>query len=396
MAALEPTARARAVAESVTLAITARAAALKADGADVISLSAGEPDFPTPAEVGAAGIAAIEEGRTRYTPSSGMPKLRQAASRWLQKSFGLEYPPNAIMATSGAKGGLHMALTTVVEPGDVVLVPAPHWVSYPDLIALAGGRPQVLDAVPEQGFVPTGAQVAEAAHRHGARGLILNYPNNPSGAVPTREQMQELVDAAAKAGLWILSDEIYGLLTYAGHQHVSPAELPGGRERTLVVAGPTKSHSFTGWRLAFLAGPADVIAAAGRIQSQVLGNPSTIAQEAAMAICDGDYDAEHQRRIAAFDERRRYLNDAINAIEGLALTMPQGAFYALIDARELCGRAGIGDAELTQRLLDETYLALVPGSAFGIEGFVRLSFAASMQELEEGVLRLQRFAESIR
>lgn len=238
MAALTPNARAAAVAESATLAITARAAEMLAAGQDVVSLSAGEPDFPTPADVARAGVRAIESGDTRYTATSGLPELRRAAAEWLGRQFGLRYSPREVMVAAGAKAALHMALTAIVSPGDPVLLLAPYWVSYPDLVRIAGGEPVVLPPVPEQGFVHTRAQIEAAARRTGARGILLNYPNNPSGAVPTREQMAEIVAACAACDLWIVSDEIYATMTYDGRAHVSPATIEGARERTLFVGAP--------------------------------------------------------------------------------------------------------------------------------------------------------------
>jgi aspartate aminotransferase len=382
------------VAESATLAITARAAALRAAGRDVISLSAGEPDFPTPPEVARAGVAAIESGQTRYTATSGIPELRAAAAGWLQREFGVAYSAEEVMVCAGAKAGLHMALTTIVEPGDRVCLLAPLWVSYPDLVRVAGGEPVILDPVPEQGFVHTGAQLDAAARRSGARGVLLNFPNNPSGAVPTRAQVGELVDAALANGMWILSDEIYASMIYGDAQHTSPASFAAARAATLVVNGATKSHSFTGWRLAFLAGPAELIAAAGRIQSQVLGNPCTISQQAALAICNGDFRQELPRRLRAFDERRQLVVDQLSALADVRITPPQGAFYALADVREICRRRGADDVELARRLLEEEGLALVPGSAFAIPGFLRLSYAASMPQLRAGLERLRRFLQA--
>ena len=385
---LRPNARARAVADSVTLAISAKAAELRRAGKDVVSLGAGEPDFPTPEPVAEAGVRAIQRGDTRYTPAMGTNELREAACTWFERTFGLRYALPEVMVTAGAKPALHMALMSVLEPGDRVLLPAPYWVSYPDLIRVADGEPVVLPPAPEQGFVPTGAQIAAAAREHGARGLILNFPGNPSGAVPSRQQMQEIVDAARAHDLWILSDEIYGTLIYEG-DHVSPAAL--ARERTMVVNGGSKSHTLTGWRVGFLAGPEEVIAAAGRVQSQVIGNPSAISQAAAVSACLTDLSAELQRRRTAYDQRRRFLVERINRIPGLHLRPPQGAFYALVDARELLARLRIDDVALCQRLLDEVYLATVPGTAFAIPGFVRLSFATGMRELERAVERLERF-----
>jgi aspartate aminotransferase len=263
-------------------------------------------------------------------------------------------------------------------------------------VTIADGRPVVLPAVPGEGFVHGAAAIAAACREHRAKGLVLNFPNNPSGAVPTRAQVEAIVGVAREHDLWIVSDEIYATLVYDGARHVSPASVPGGRERTLVVNGFTKSHTLTGWRISFLAGPARIVAAAGRIQSQVLGNACTISQEAAHAACRTDLGAELRRRNEAYAERRAYLCAEINRIPGLRLHPPMGAFYALVDAREVCARLSCDDTVLCERILDEHLLATVPGSAFAIPGFVRLSYAASMHDLQRGVERLRAVVEQAR
>ncbi len=388
-----PNARSRTIEESLTLAISARAARMKAAGQDVVSLGAGEPDFPVPTPVAEAGVDAIRSGRTRYTPAAGVAELRAAGARWLADTFGIPYTADEVMATAGAKAALHMALSTIVEKGDVVLVLAPFWVSYPALVRMADGVPVVLDAVPDSGFLHAPEAVLAAARKHGAKGIILNFPNNPSGVVPSAAQVQAYVDVARQADLWILSDEIYGQLTYDGTRHVSPAAVPGGKERTIVVNGFTKSHTLTGWRISFLAGPKPVIDACTRIQSQVLGNACTISQEAAIAACRIPLAEELQARLRAFDERRRFLVDAVNAIPRLRASMPRGAFYVMLDVRNLLGGDDVAFAE---RLLDKHLLAGVPGSAFGAPGFLRLSYAASMQDLQKAVERLRACVEGIR
>jgi aspartate aminotransferase len=393
MSSLVPNARSNRIEESATLAISARAQALRQQGKDVISLGAGEPDFPTPEPIAQSGIDAIRQGKYRYTPANGLPELRQAGARWLARAFGLDYDAREVMVTAGAKPALHMALDTIVERGDRVLILAPYWVSYPALVRMADGEPVVLPPVPEQGFVHTPEQLRDAARQHGAKGVILNFPNNPSGAVPTRAQLEGLVDAAAECGLWILSDEIYAQLLYDGAEHVAPASLPQGRSRTLTVSGFTKSHTLTGWRIGFLAGPEPVIAAASRIQSQTLGNACTISQMAQLAACAEEPRAEIARRLPSFDERRRFLVEATNAIDGLSLAPPRGAFYAFVDARRLCARLCADDVALCRRLLDERFLAVVPGSAFGAPGFLRMSYSAPMPDLEGAVQRLRSFVE---
>lgn len=360
----------------------------------MVSLGAGEPDFVTPAPIAQSGIRAIEQGNTRYTAAPGTPELRAAGAKWLNTTFGLGYGADEVMVCAGAKGALHMALDAIVEPGQKVLVLAPYWVSYPALVTMADGVPVIVEPAVERGFVHDAATIDAAIRQHQAAGLIVNYPNNPSGAVPTRAQVQALVDVVEANDVWLLSDEIYATLLYDDAEHVSPASLPGGRERTIVVNGFTKSHTLTGWRTSFLAGPRPVVDAACRIQSQVLGNPCTISQAATLTACELPLPDEQQRRMSAFDERRRYLVAEINKIPGLRLAAPRGAFYALVDVRELCTKKGLDDVRVCERLLDEHLLAAVPGSAFAIPGFVRLSYAAAMDQLQKAVSRLRAFAEA--
>jgi aspartate aminotransferase len=391
-----PNARARRIEESPTLAIIGRAARLRAEGKDVIALGAGEPDFPTPEPIAQAGIAAIQQGRTRYTAAAGTAELRQAGADWFRATYGLPFTADEVLVTAGAKPALHMALSTVVEKGDRVLVLAPYWVSYPALVTMADGEPVVLPPVPEDGFVHRAEAIDAAAARTGARGILLNFPNNPSGACASRAQIEAIVQVCRARDLWILSDEIYGLLRYDDQGHTSPAAVPGGRERTMVVNGFTKSHTMTGWRIGFLAGPKPVIAAAARIQSQVLGNACTISQEAALHGCRHPLPDEVARRVQAFDERRRYLVEECNRIDGLRLLPPQGAFYALVDVRQWCERLRCDDVGLAERLLEQQLVAGVPGAAFGIPGFLRFSYAASLDELRRAVERLRAFGKAIR
>ena len=368
---------------------------MRARGVDVISLSAGEPDFPTPGYIAAAGVAAIEAGDTRYTATSGLPAVRDAGRRWFERTHGVSLADGELIVTAGAKPALHMALLSLVDAGDRVLIAAPYWVSYPDLVSVAGGEPVVIPAAPERGFILDPDTLRKAAAEHGAKGVILNYPNNPSGAVPTAAQMEALLKAAVDAGLWIVSDEIYATLVYERERFRSVGTYAFARERALMVGGGTKSHSLTGWRIGFLAGPTPILAAAGRIQSQVLGNPCTISQRAVQAMCDGDDRAEQAQRLASFDARRRFVLERIATLPGLELTPPRGAFYALFDVRELCARLHTDDQKLTARILDEAHVALVPGAAFGAPGFLRMSYAAAMPDLEKAADRLARFLEDL-
>lgn len=376
------------------MAISAEARRLKAAGHDVVSLSAGEPDFPVPAPIARAGVEAIEKHDYRYTATSGVPALREAGAAWLREGFDLDYQPSEVMVTAGAKGGLHMALATILEPGDRVLVLAPYWVSYPALVTMAGGVPIIVDAVPERGFVHDAATLEQLATEHGARGVVFNSPNNPSGAVATRRDVEALVAMCARRDMWIISDEIYATLLYDGARHTSPASLPGGRERTVVVNGFTKSHTMTGWRTSFMAAPEEVIRAAGRIQSQLLGNPCTISQAAMLKACLHPVPEDQRARMAAFAERRAFLLKQVNAIPGMSLAPPMGAFYAMIDVRPVCARLGVDDFAVCKQLLEQQLLALVPGSAFAAPGFVRASYAASMEVLETAAARLRAWVSN--
>jgi aspartate aminotransferase len=391
MSAIRISQRASAITDSITLAISARAKAMQAAGIDVVSLGAGEPDFGTPANIAEAGIQAIRDGHTRYTAAAGMPEVRQAAARWFRRHFDLPFEAENVMVTAGAKPALMLALSAMVDRGDRVLLPAPFWPSYTDIVRLADGEPVVLEGVPRQGFVHSGEQIARAARAHGCRGVVVNYPNNPSGAVPTRAQIEDIVDAAIDADLWILSDEIYARLIYDGLEHVSPGSIERARDRVVVVNGGTKSHSMTGWRVGFLGGPAPLVAAAARIQSQAMGNTCSISQRAVIAVCEELEDEGFERRMRAFDERRHYLHGAINAVEGLRLELPKGAFYALVDCRDLCARLGCDDIELSERLLVDGLVATVPGTPFAMPGFVRLSYAASLPDLQKAVERIRAF-----
>ena len=394
MTGLAPNARSLLIEASATLAITATAAKLKAAGHDVISLGAGEPDFPTPAPIAQAGIEAIEQGNYRYTAAAGTPELRAAGAQWFQSAFDLKYDASEVMVCSGAKSALHLALAAIVEPNDAILILAPYWVSYPALVTLAGGKPVIMPANPSRKFVHTTDAIEAAAEASGAKGIIVNFPNNPSGATPSTSDLRGLVDLCSRRDMWIISDEIYSTLLYDDISHLSPAAVPGGRERTIVVNGFTKSHTLTGWRTSFMAAPKDIINTAARLQSQVMGNPCTISQAAMLKACQQPLPEDHKLRMAAFTERRDYLVSEINKLPGVSLATPHGAFYALIDIRPICEARGIDDVEACKQLLEQHHLALVPGNAFGIPGFIRSSFAADMDSLKKAVKRLTAWASA--
>lgn len=380
------------ISESTTLAITARAAELKAQGRDVISLAAGEPDFPTPAPIAEAGIAAIRQGRTRYTATAGVPELRRAVAESLRRDYGLDYRANEVCVTAGTKPAIWLALAALLEPGEVVLVPAPYWVSYPAIVSLAGGVPRVLDTHEEAGFLPEPDELERALAERDVRGILLNSPCNPTGAVWPEARLAHLVETCARHDRWIVSDEIYADICYLDRPARSPAAMPGGREHTIVLNGLSKSCSMTGWRLGYMAGPEPVVAAATRAQSQLIGNACTISQYAALRAlaAEGHADVKDARAamVEQFARRRGFLVRALGELPRLTVRAPQGAFYVFPGVRAICAHLGCDDVSLAQRLLEEIGVATVPGSAFGKSGYLRLSFAASMDDLERAVDRL--------
>lgn len=395
--------RAQLVQPSPTLAITARAKAMKADGKDVVSLSAGEPDFGTPAHVKAAGVEAIESGFTRYTATAGIPELRRAIAEKHRRENGQSYDPaKEILASVGAKHALYNAMQVLVDEGDEVLIPAPYWVSYPDMARLAGGTPVVVPSRAEDGFVVRAEAIEERITERAAV-LFLNSPSNPSGAVYPKEALEAIAEVVRKhPRLVVISDDIYEHLIYTGAPFANILDAaPDLRDRTVVVNGLSKSFSMTGWRIGWALGPAEVIGAMQRIQDQSTSNPSSITQRAAIAALEGGNDFVAEMR-AAFDERRRYVQERLGAIPGVRCPAIGGAFYAFPDVRPLLDKSFRGEAlggksqRLCEILLEEFHVAMVPGQAFGSEGFLRLSFATSMEQLEKGLDRLEACARELR
>ncbi len=376
------------VTESETLAMTRRAAEIDSPDDPVISLSAGEPDFPTPPYISEAGIAAIRAGRTHYPPAAGLAPLRAAIATYLEQSCGGTWAPEQVMVSVGAKQALFNAIFTLFGPGDRVAIPAPYWVSYPPMVRLARAEPVIVPTRAEDGFCPLPEQL-ERAFEEGARGLILNSPGNPTGAMLTEADVAALVDRAAAHDAWIISDEIYHEIRYVdGFASVSPHALD--YERIVVVNGFSKAFSMTGWRVGYAAGPVDLVKAMTRLQGHVNTNTSLPAQYAALAAL---IDEDARRRtissmVEAFARRRGALLENLARIPGLVAFPPLGAFYVWVDAAAWCRAARMTSAELCFDLLDHERLALVPGAAFGGEGFVRISFAASDEALGEAAGRL--------
>lgn len=382
---------------SPTMAIDAKIKSLIREGRDVINLSAGEPDFDTPESIRQAAVTAMAKGETRYTPAGGTVDLKKAVADRLRKDTTLEYQPGEILVSVGAKHSLYNAVMALVSPGDGVLVPVPYWVTYPEQIRLADGLVEPIHVDPKRDGVLSAEDVKRSIGPR-TRGLILNSPSNPSGAVIEPSDLQDIAQVVVNNDLWVISDEIYGRLVYEGTVQSSIASFPGMRERTIVINGVSKAYAMTGWRIGYAAGPSAVIAAMTNLQSQSTSNPSSISQAAALAALSGDQTAVETMR-QHFDERRRYTLERINKIRGLRCAVPKGAFYLWVDMRAWQGKA-LGSRtiqnsdDLALSLLEEAGVGVVPGSGFGVDDHFRISYATSMKLLAESMDRVQRLLGS--
>ena len=383
------------IAPSVTLKINAMAAQLREKGQDIISLGAGEPDFDTPAFIRDAAKAALDAGETRYTAASGTPALRRSVCDFLRREKGLTYRPDQVLICTGAKQALLNAFVAMLNPGDEVILPAPCWVSYPEMIAMAGGKAVWVEATEAEGFVPPIERI-RAAVTERTKAILLNSPNNPTGAVWTREQLLAVGQLAVEKDIYLISDEIYDQLVYDGAEAVSVASLsPAIYARTLMVTGWSKAYAMTGWRLGYAAGPKALIAAMGAYQSHATGNPNAIAQAAGLAALEGDQRCVREMA-AAFARRREMVLSLLAEMPYVSAFRPQGAFYVLLNVKELMGkriggREIHGSVELAEMLLEYAQIAVVPGAPFGAEGYVRLSYAAADDRLREAMRRLRAF-----
>lgn len=363
-------------------------------GIDVISFGVGEPDFDTPDNVKAAAIKAIEEGRTKYTPASGIHELKVAIQQKLARDNQLEYGIDQISVNVGAKHALYNITQVLCDPGDEVIIPAPYWVSYVEQVRVTGATPVIVETTEENGFRVTADQLREAITPR-TKAIMLNSPSNPTGAVYRREHLEAIAEVAVEKGIAVISDEIYEPFIYGGAKHISIAQLgPEIKALTLVVNGVSKSHAMTGWRIGFVAGDARVIKAINSLQSHSTSNPTSIAQWAAVEALTGPQEPVAQM-VAEFAKRREYLVERLRALPGVECAMPEGAFYAFPRVTAAFGKT-YGDrkiensADLCQLLLEEAHVSIVPGSAFGAEGFVRISYATSMANLEKGLDRIER------
>jgi aspartate aminotransferase len=380
---------------SITLAVTAKAAKLKADGIDVISFGAGEPDFDTPDHIKDAARASLDKGVGKYTDVAGILPLRKAIAAELSAVHQMTIEPDQVLVSTGAKHSLYNLFMALLDPGDEVLIPAPYWVSYPDMVMLAGGRPVVLETKAEDDFAVTAKQVREACSAR-TRAIVLNNPSNPTGAVYTRAQIEALAKVVVEKDLLVISDDIYRQLVYGDAEYVSIAAVgPEVARRCVLVDGVSKTYAMTGWRIGYTAGPLPLIKAMAKIQGQSTSNPTHIAQVATLAALTGPQDCVATMR-KAFDERRKRMVELLRAIPGVHCREPKGAFYAFPDVSAYVGKKTPegsildDDVQLCDWLVEVGKVAVVPGSGFGAPGFVRLSYACSMKNIEEGVGRMAK------
>lgn len=385
--------RALACAPSPTLAITARANQLKAEGHDILAFGAGEPDFDTPDHIKQAAIDALAKGKTKYTPSAGIPELKNAIIEKLKRENGLEYKPGEVIVSVGGKHSLYNIFQAIIDEGDEVIIPAPYWVSYPEQVKLAQGTPVIIETDDVNGFAPTPEQLAWAVTPK-TKAIVLNSPSNPTGAMWPRATIEVAAKLCVEKNLWLISDEIYEHLVYDNNEFLSPASLsPEVKARTLTVNGMSKAYSMTGWRLGYVAGDAAVIGAMNRIQDQSTSNPTSIAQWAGVAALNGPQEFLSDW-VAEFDTRRKAITAGLDAIDGITCRMPEGAFYVFPNISGLIGKTTpdgkkIQDGDdFSAYLLESALVAVVPGSGFGAPEYVRLSYATSLSVIEKGLARI--------
>ena len=389
---------ASAVHASTTLAIDAKAKQMKAEGLDVVGFGTGEPDFDTPDNIKEAAYAAIKEGKTKYTPAAGIIPLRKAVAESMKRDLNLDYDFTQIVIASGAKHNLYAALRTLVNPGDEVILPAPYWVSYDEMIAMVGGVSVIINAGEDQHFKITAEQL-EAAITDQTKAVIINNPSNPTGMLYGEDELRKIAEVCVKHDLYIIADEIYFKLLYDGRTFTSIATLGEEvKERTIIINGVSKSYAMTGWRIGYAAAPAHIAKIMANYLSHSTGAPSTISQWAAVEAFNGPQDTiEAMRKV--FEERRNYIVDRMNNIEGVSCIMPEGAFYVMMNIEKLKGKT-IGGFEINtcddfaMAFLEKELVAVVPCSGFGAPDFVRWTYATSMENIKEGLDRLERFLKT--
>lgn len=377
------------IAPSMTLAIDAKLKQMVADGVKVYGFGAGEPDFDTPEYIRNAAVEAINKGVTRYTAAQGTMELRKAICAKLQRENNLNYEPNQIIASSGAKHSLSNTFAAILNPGDEVVVPIPYWVSYTEIIKLNDGIPVLVETKKENNFKMTREELEKAITSR-TRAILLTSPNNPTGAVYSERELQDIAEVAVAKKLFVVADEIYERLVYGGRKHISIASLGGDiKELTIVINGMSKAYAMTGWRLGYAAGNEKVIKAMSSVQSHAVSHPSSITQFASTAALNGPQDDVH-KMVAEFEKRSIFMYDRINSIEGLSCLKPEGAFYVFADisrylGRELCGVKLNSSLDFAQIMLEKGHVAVIPGAAFGADNYIRLSYATSMEVIKNGL-----------
>jgi aspartate aminotransferase len=392
--------RAKLIKPSVTLAIAAKAAKLRSEGIDVVNFSAGEPDFDTPERIKAAAVDALRKGMTKYTDVRGIEPLRVAITQKYQREHGLAYRKEDVLVSCGAKHSVYNTLQATVGPGDEVVIPAPYWVSYSDMALLAGGVPKLIPTDEATGFRIKPEQLEEALAPR-TRAFILNSPCNPTGASYGRDELRAIAHVLEKHHCLILSDEIYEKIVYDNFQvHNIVALSPALRDRAIIINGVSKTYSMTGWRIGYAIGPADVIAAAGKIQSQSTSNPTSIAQFAALEAIGGSQD-DVTTMVREFEKRRDVIVERLNTVEGIRCLKPQGAFYVFPNVSGLFGKTANGQrlsspCDVADYLLEEAKVAVVPGEDFGSNEHIRFSYATSLEDIDKGCARIRQAVEKLR
>ena len=387
---METASRLQQLTPSLTLAIDSKAKAMLAEGIEVFGFGAGEPDMDTPEHIKAAAIKALQEGRTKYTPSAGIPELRQAISQKLLKDNGLDYKSSQVIVSNGAKQSCFNAIAAVVNEGDEVIIPAPYWLSYPEMVRIVGGEPVFVQTREENNWKIT-PEDFENAMTPRTKMIIINSPGNPTGSIYTREELKALSEVAAEEDIYILSDEIYEKLTYDGAEHVSVASIsPEAYDLTITINGFSKAYAMTGWRLGYLAAPEPIARVIDSMQSHMTSNPCSFAQYGALAALTSDQQCVVDMR-EEFDIRRQYMFERLTQIQGVSAVRPQGAFYVLANISAL----GLKSQNFADRLLSKSSVAVVPGVAFGDDRTIRLSYATSLDVIKSGLDRIEEFCRSL-
>ncbi len=374
---------------SPTLAVLMEAEKLKAQGVDVVDFGPGEPDFPTPDHIKQAAIEALRQNKTKYTPTAGILPLREAVCAWHRRELGSSYEPAECIINVGGKHAIFNAVNALIEQGDEVIIPAPYWVSFPDIVKLAGGEPVFVPTEASAGFVARAAQI-ESAITPRTRMVILNSPNNPTGAVIPPAEIERIYEVCRKHGLWLMTDECYSHFTYAPAKPFSAASIAGSKPHLIVIGSLSKTFAMTGWRIGYTLAPKPLIDAINKLQSQSTSNPTSIAQYAALTALTGSMDSV-PLMLAEYARRRARILSGLRSIAGITCAEPSGAFYAFPDISSRLGENAADSTVLARQLLERQNVAVVPGDAFGAPGFLRFSYATSLERIDEGLRRLAKF-----